>query len=818
MEFEMKKLLQTGILLILLIYCLEGHAQVVIHEIGDNGKIELLNLNANEIDVTDWYLYNTPFDLRLGALESDCGSLMLASKEVIVVNTPTFYARTSGELALFSTNSFGNADALVDYVIWGNRAGNTIEDTAAAAGHWEAGERAPGFAQGQSLQHDRNGNSAINWAAAEPSLCEPVDPCLSVGGEIRFADDTAEKNICSGDGIADPFDIVLQGEAGEDFRWVITDTDSMILGLPDGLPIDLEGAPTGTCLVFNMSTIGRIDSLQIGSRFRDVAGCFELSNGLTIVREGANGGTIATEDGSDRISICIGEGLVDTIDISLDDQDGENQVWIISDTNGMILDLPFAPPFDLEGAGAAEWQIRSFSYNGEATGLEVGGRLDSIVTSCGDFSNPIIVLRNSGSEVSEGGSIVTADSLTTVSFCTNDGLADDVTVVLTDATGSNSAYIVTDTDGTLLAVQTTRIFDFEGVPTGTCFIWHISYDDGIDSLAAGLNVFELSGGCFDLSNAITVVRVGSLAGNLLTTDSLEVVNICAGDDNPDPFDVILSGQGGDASTWLFTTFDSIVIVVSVGPPFDFDRAGPGSCLVWHIAHQNNDRPILPPGSHLDSLIGCYGISNPIQVNRGPNGGSLLIRDSISQTTICAGDDISDAFVMQQSDTTGTNAAWIVTDTFGLILSLPLAQPIDLDGAGPGTCQIWHLRYEGDINGLVEGENVNDLAGCHHLSNPFTVIREDFAEGCESTATHTPALWDNIEVFPNPVQEAIFIENRTDKEYEYALYNVLGAQLLTGKLERRVQITELDVKALPAGLYQLRVGNQQQFSSRQILKL
>jgi len=817
MNTAMKKILQIGLLALISVGSVKVNAQVVIHEIGENGKVELLNVSTDEIDLTNWYLYNTPFELRIGALAVDCGSLMLASKEVIVVNTPTFYARTSGELALFSTNSFGNSDALVDYVIWGNRAGNTIEDTAVAAGQWVAGDRAPGFTQEQSLQFDRDGDAAANWTATEPSLCEEVDPCLSVGGEIRFADDTDEKRICSGDGIADPFDIVLQGEAGDEFRWVVTDTDSTILALPDGLPIDLEGAPSGTCWVFNMSSTDQIDSLQVGNQFSDVVGCYKLSNSLSIIREGANGGTIATEDGSDRISICIGEGFIDTIDINLVGQDGENQEWIISDTNGMILELPFAPPFDLEGAGASEWQIRSFSYNGEVTGLEVGGRLDSIVTSCGDFSNAIIVTRNAGDEVSEGGEIVTADGRTVVSFCTNDGLPDDVTAVLSGASGTNSAYIVTDTSGMLLQVQTTRIFNFEGVPTGTCFIWHISYDDGVDSIVAGLNVFELSGGCFDLSNPITVNRVGSLAGTLLTSDSLTVVNICAGDDNPDPFDVLLGGHGGTDSTWLFTTFDSIVIVVSFGPPFDFDRAGPGSCLVWHIAHESDDVPRLPPGSHLDSLVGCYGISNPIQVNRGPNAGRLTVMDG-TQITICAGDNLSDAFAPDQVDTAGSNAAWIITDTSGLILELPEAPPFDLDGAGPGICQIWHLRFEGAIGGLTAGENVNDLAGCHHLSNPLTVIREDASLGCVSTSTHSPSLWDQVVVYPNPAVRSIFIQNESGQEYQYVLYNVLGAQLLSGKLDRSIQLTELEVAELPKGLYQLRIGNGFQFASKQILKL
>ena len=58
----------------------------------------------------------------------------------------------------------------------------------------------------------------------------------------------------------------------------------------------------------------------------------------------------------------------------------------------------------------------------------------------------------------------------------------------------------------------------------------------------------------------------------------------------------------------------------------------------------------------------------------------------------------------------------------LILALPAAPPFDLEGAGDGTCLVWHLSFEDGLTGAMVGNNAADLQGCFDLSNPITVTR------------------------------------------------------------------------------------------------
>ena len=78
----------------------------------------------------------------------------------------------------------------------------------------------------------------------------------------------------------------------------------------------------------------------------DIVGCSDLSNPITVIRAGLNGGIIQTPDGSTDVDICILEGMADSIEVMLMDTSGTLFSWIITDTIGTILALPSNPPFD----------------------------------------------------------------------------------------------------------------------------------------------------------------------------------------------------------------------------------------------------------------------------------------------------------------------------------------------------------------------------------------------------------------------------------------------------------------------------------------
>jgi len=90
---------------------------------------------------------------------------------------------------------------------------------------------------------------------------------------------------------------------------------------------------------------------------------------------------------------------------------------------------------------------------------------------------------------------------------------------------------------------------------------------------------------------------------------------------------------------------------------------------------------------------------------------------------CVGDDEADhVSSVMLSGALGTNSQWVVTDETGKILGLPpTPEAVNFDGAGAGTCLIWHLSYEDDLTGLEAGNNVADLSGTHDFSDEYVTV-------------------------------------------------------------------------------------------------
>ena len=545
-----------------------------------------------------------------------------------------------------------------------------------------------------------------------------------------YEEDFTEITICALDGSNDPFDVNLTDQSGTNSGWVITSPTGEILGLPAAPPFDLEGAGAGTCLIWHISYNGGLTGLTVGENTADLMGCFDFSNQITVTRDTIDmldGGMITT---TDPTTICAGDGVGDPIDVNLSGALGTNNKWIITDTFGNILGLPAAPPFDLDGAGEGVCVIWHMSHNDGLLGLEVDLNVNDL-QGCFDLSNNIAVTRNGV----DGGNLMTVDGETALTICAGDGASDAFFVTLSDELGTNSGWVITSPTGEILGLPAAPPFDLEGAGAGTCLIWHISYNSGLTGLTVGENTADLMG-CFDFSNQITVTRdtIDMLDGGMITTT--DPTTICAGDGVGDPIDVNLSGALGTNNKWIITDTFGNILGLPAAPPFDLDGAGEGVCVIWHMSH-NDGLLGLEVGLNVNDLQGCFDLSNNIAVTRnGVDGGNLMTVDGETALTICAGDGASDAFFVTLSDELGTNSGWVITSPTGEILGLPAAPPFDLEGAGAGTCLIWHISYNGGLTGLTVGQNTADLMGCFDFSNQITVTRDtiDMLDGGMITTT------------------------------------------------------------------------------------
>ncbi|SDQ24063.1 spondin domain-containing protein [Flagellimonas zhangzhouensis] len=123
------------------------------------------------------------------------------------------------------------------------------------------------------------------------------------------------------------------------------------------------------------------------------------------------------------------------------------------------------------------------------------------------------------------------------------------------------------------------------------------------------------------------------------------------------------------------------------------------------------------------IVSCSDDDNsitPVQLNAGVlNGGPFTF-------TVDGTPDMVSGITLDASELVGSNSGFVITDDTGAILGMPptieALEGVDFDAAGTGICLIYHVVYEGGLQGLETGMNLNNLSGEYDLSNSIMVTR------------------------------------------------------------------------------------------------
>ena len=248
-----------------------------------------------------------------------------------------------------------------------------------------------------------------------------------------------------------------------------------------------------------------------------------------------------------------------------------------------------------------------------------------------------------------------------------------------------------------------------------------------------------------------------MGGDLRLTTGGTTSTICAGDGQPDPFNVVLTDTMGTAFTYIVVSDAGVILGTPANQPFDFDGAGGGACTLYAVSHDGSLTGAVRDALFED-LGGCFALSNPVVVTRltgdecdnicDVDGGNLTLMDGSDAFTICAGDGQPDPFNVVLTDTSGAAFTYLVVNDMGMILGAPANQPFDFDGAGGGACTLYAVSHDGSLTGAEMGLPLSGLEGCFDLSNPVVVTRLT-GDDCNQENNFTANL-SGLNELPNPV--------------------------------------------------------------------
>lgn len=319
------------------------------------------------------------------------------------------------------------------------------------------------------------------------------------------------------------------------------------------------------------------------------------------------------------------------------------------------------------------------------------------------------------------------------SFC-DDSSAPDLIRFTSKPTAIPRAYLVVDENDVIVFIGYANTINFNGLGDNLRVYSFTVIGSITAQLGDVLGETELASGCYALSsNFIEIDSNGGQDGGILAGGPF---SFCVGDGEADFLGdgaITLTGATGTNAAWVITDADGNILGLPANyTDVDFDGAGPGACLVWHLSFEDGLEGAAV-GNNAADLQGCFDLSNPITVNRNqPDGGTL----EGGPFTFCVGDGEADFIedgAITLTGATGTNAAWVVTDADGNILGLPANySDVDFDDAGDGTCLVSWLSFEDGLEGAAVGNNAASLEGCFELSNPISVERTAVNGGSVTT--------------------------------------------------------------------------------------
>ncbi|NJO86689.1 MAG: hypothetical protein HC821_01025 [Lewinella sp.] len=465
------------------------------------------------------------------------------------------------------------------------------------------------------------------------------------------------------------------GATGSSFTYVVTDDNNIILGLPEGNTVNFETAGLGNCRVWGLAYEGNITAV-VGDDAAVVdlaSGCFALSsNFVTVVRQVPNGGSVSTADGATEAATCPGDGVADLIMFNSLGAVGGNFVYVVTDTNNVIIGLPTGNEVDFENAGVGLCRVWGLTYQGELLAM-LGDTASNALLSSSCFAlsdNFVTIVRT----VPAGGTVATAAGETDIVLCAGDGLQDSVLFTGVGSTGSNFTFVVTDADNVIIGLPAGDFVNFESAGLGVCRVWGLSFEGNIlAQIGDNAATVRLADGCFSLSdNFVTVNRIEAAGGTVATAEGDVEVTTCPGDFNPDVFTFISTGASGPRFTFVVTDDNNLILGLPSGSSIDFDASGAGNCRVWGLSYAGEiTAQIGDNAAEVDLATGCESLSSNFVtvIRNAPEAGTISLEGSGTLTRVCPGDGVPDLVRVDSAGNTLANYTYVITDSSNVILRL-----------------------------------------------------------------------------------------------------------------------------------------------------
>jgi hypothetical protein len=554
------------------------------------------------------------------------------------------------------------------------------------------------------------------------------------GATVSLADGSSAAVACVGDGQADEFSFANTSTSMENYVYIITDENNIIIDVFDSSTFDFEDTGAGAARVWGLAFSGNFIA-QAGDDATSVNlsdECFDLSdNFVEIDRKETVGGNVVLSGGVTAAPVCVGDGIADPLQFETDGS-GETYVFVLTDENNIIVEISGDGVIDFENAGPGVSRIWGLAFSGNLI-AQAGDDASAVDLSdeCFDLSDNFVEITRL---FVDGGEISLQDGSVSAIVCGSD-FPGPLTFTAQSTSTENYSFIVTDQFNNILIILVGNTVDFGLAAPGQYRIWGLSYTGqiiaDIGDNAAGT---DLTDGCFELSANFIQISKDIVEGGTVSIPSGEPVHYtCPGDGNPDVINFATTGSSTGDYIYVLTDEDNNILELVDGDSFDFEDMAPGTCRVWGLAYSGDiTAQIGDNAADVDLSNGCFELSDNFitVVKEVPEGGTVATTEGETLRYTCPDDGIEDVIAFEATGASGGPYVFVITDEENNIVALLDGDSFDFEELGQGTSRVWGLAFTGEII-AQPGDNAaatNLTDDCWDLSDNFVTIIREISQG------------------------------------------------------------------------------------------
>lgn len=411
--------------------------------------------------------------------------------------------------------------------------------------------------------------------------------------------------------------------ASDNFQYVITTIDDVILFPIEGNTFDFGDIPIPQVRVYGISYTGLLNPLLVGQTITTAAlsdRCYDYTrNFITVINDQPAAGEISLANGTDSL-FCVANGN-SIMQASTTSSSNAGYVVLVTDEENIVLLIAPLDSIDVSELAAGSYRMHGLSYTGNLS-VNIGDDADlvALADNCYELTANFLVF-DRGQEINGG--VISLDSgLDTFYVCPQDG-SPDLVLLSSTITGVPYRYLVTDELGNIIIPDiNSNIINLDNAPVGICRIYGYAFT-GFVTASFGTNVAtaRLGSECYALSeNHIVVVKQVAEGGNITSTTGETSVNIDLASGNT-LVEVMNTGQAQFLEyAYLLTDTNNVVLAASLEPSFDFTDYPAGVSRIWGLSYQGE--LLAMPGDDASTAMlasSCFALSENFVTVSSSNG-------------------------------------------------------------------------------------------------------------------------------------------------------------------------------------------------------